>query len=227
MREPDFRRLWSAQFVSNIGSWMQTVAAQWVLMLLAAAALAVLSLAGALTPAILLALLFVIGCGTAASAPTWQTLQPELVPAAGGFSQAGPRLDRLRPAARLCRGWRAWRRDLRTGAAQADGPARALRIVRRCGSRDGDRARLLGQLRRRTGAGSWRLYRQAEDRYELVETFIVGSWAEHERQHARMYPSDTGVLDRLDQTLLPDRPRLVQHSLAVRTRHQHISKHDG
>jgi MFS family permease len=129
MREPDFRRLWSAQFVSNIGSWMQTVAAQWVmlslttsallvsaisaaasipvlllavpagalgdladrkrlilatqlLMLLAAAALAVLSLESALTPAILLALLFVIGCGTAASAPTWQTLQPELVPAA-------------------------------------------------------------------------------------------------------------------------------------------------
>ena len=129
MREPDFRRLWSAQFVSNIGSWMQTVAAQWVmlslttsallvsaisaagsipvlllavpagalgdladrkrlilatqlLMLLAAAALAVLSLASALTPGILLALLFVIGCGTAASAPTWQTLQPELVPAA-------------------------------------------------------------------------------------------------------------------------------------------------
>ena len=66
----------------------------------------------------------------------------------------------------------------------------------------------LRRLRRRTGAGSWRLYRQAEDQYELLETFIVGSWAEHERQHARMYPSDTGVLDRLDQTLLPDRPRL-------------------
>jgi MFS family permease len=126
MREPDFRRLWSAQFVSNIGSWMQTVAAQWVmlslttsallvtaisaassipvlllavpagalgdladrkrlifatqvLMLLAAAALAVLSVESALTPTLLLVLLFVIGCGSAASAPTWQTLQPELV----------------------------------------------------------------------------------------------------------------------------------------------------
>jgi hypothetical protein len=85
----------------------------------------------------------------------------------------------------------------------------------------------LRRLRRRTGAGSWRLYRQAEDEYELIETFIVGSWAEHERQHARMYPSDTGVLDRLDQTLLPGRPRLVNHSLAVRTRHRRISKHDG
>ena len=85
----------------------------------------------------------------------------------------------------------------------------------------------LRRLRRRTGAGSWRLYRQAEDQYELLETFIVGSWAEHERQHARIYPAETLVIDRLEQTLLPDRPRLVQHSLAVRTRHRLIANHDG
>lgn len=127
LRYPDFRRLWSAQFVSNIGSWMQTVAAQWLMtsltssplmlsaiqaagsmpvlllavpagalgdlvdrkglivvsqavMLLAAAALAVLSVVGAITPWVLIALLFVIGVGGAIGAPTWQTLQPELVP---------------------------------------------------------------------------------------------------------------------------------------------------
>jgi MFS family permease len=127
LRSPDFRRLWSAQFTSNVGSWMQTVAAQWVMisltssalllsaipaaasipvlllavpagalgdlvdrrrlilisqatMLLAAIALAALDAAGALTPALLLVLLFSIGVGNAASAPTWQTLQPELVP---------------------------------------------------------------------------------------------------------------------------------------------------
>jgi MFS family permease len=127
MGSPAFRTLWSAQFISNIGSWMQTVAAQWVMvsltssavlvsaigavgslpvlllaipagalgdlvdrrklivatqivMLIAAAALAVLAALSGLTPAVILALLFVIGCGSAASAPTWQTLQPELVP---------------------------------------------------------------------------------------------------------------------------------------------------
>lgn len=126
MRQPDFRRLWTAQFTSNVGSWMQTVAAQWVmisltrsavllaavsaagsisvllvavpagalgdlldrrglilasqaLMLLAAAGLAVLSALGSLAPGSLLGLLFVIGVGAAVSAPTWQTLQPELV----------------------------------------------------------------------------------------------------------------------------------------------------
>jgi MFS family permease len=127
LRYPDFRRLWLAQFTSNIGSWMQTVAAQWVmtsltssalllsaiqaagsipvlllavpagalgdlvdrkrlifagqfLMLAAAAVLALLSAIGALTPWVLIALLFVIGVGGALGAPTWQTLQPELVP---------------------------------------------------------------------------------------------------------------------------------------------------
>jgi MFS family permease len=127
LRYPDFRRLWLAQFTSNIGSWMQTVAAQWLmtsltssplmlsgiqaagsipvlllavpagalgdlvdrkrlivggqtLMLLASAALAVLSAVGAVSPWVLIALLFVIGIGGAIGAPTWQTLQPELVP---------------------------------------------------------------------------------------------------------------------------------------------------
>ncbi|HEX4110193.1 MAG TPA: MFS transporter [Solirubrobacteraceae bacterium] len=127
LRHPDFRRLWSAQFTSNVGSWMQTVAAQWVMtsltssalllsaipaagsipvlllaapagtlgdlvdrrmlillsqatMLVAAAGLAILSVAGSLRPWDLLLLLSVIGVGGAASAPTWQTLQPELVP---------------------------------------------------------------------------------------------------------------------------------------------------
>jgi MFS family permease len=127
LRYPDFRRLWLAQFTSNIGSWMQTVAAQWVmtsltssalllsaiqaagsipvlllavpagalgdlvdrkrlifagqfLMLAAAAVLALLSAVGGLTPWVLIALLFVIGVGGALGAPTWQTLQPELVP---------------------------------------------------------------------------------------------------------------------------------------------------
>jgi len=127
LRYTGFRRLWLAQFTSNIGSWMQTVAAQWVMtsltssafllsaisaagsipvllfaipagalgdlvdrrrlilagqlvMLGAAAVLAVLSAVGGLTPWVLIALLFVIGAGGALGAPTWQTLQPELVP---------------------------------------------------------------------------------------------------------------------------------------------------
>jgi MFS family permease len=122
-----FAAMWSAQYVSNVGSWMQTVAAQWLiltltssatyvalvqtasslpvvvfallagaagdlvdrrrfllftqaLMLLAATALGALAIAGLVTPWLLLALIFAVGSGQALTAPTWQTLQPELVP---------------------------------------------------------------------------------------------------------------------------------------------------
>jgi len=124
-----FAAMWSAQFISNVGGWMQTVAAQWLmislttsatyvalvqtaaslpvvlfsvlagalgdlvdrrrfllvtqgLMLLAAAALGVLALEGLVTPLVLLALIFAVGTGQALTSPTWQTLQPEMVPAA-------------------------------------------------------------------------------------------------------------------------------------------------
>ncbi len=50
-------------------------------MLLAAIALAVLALGGSLTPWLLLGLIFAVGVGQTFTSPTWQTLQPELVPA--------------------------------------------------------------------------------------------------------------------------------------------------
>jgi predicted MFS family arabinose efflux permease len=121
-----FALMWGAQFVSNTGSWMQTVAAQWLMlslttsatyvalvqtaaslpvvlfavlagtigdlvdrrkfllitqaiMLIAAAALGALTIAGLITTWTLLALLFAVGTGQALTSPTWQTLQPELV----------------------------------------------------------------------------------------------------------------------------------------------------
>ena len=48
-------------------------------MLLAAAALGALAIAGLVTPWVLLALVFAVGTGQALTSPTWQTLQPELV----------------------------------------------------------------------------------------------------------------------------------------------------
>jgi MFS family permease len=48
-------------------------------MLIAAAALGALTIAGLVTPWVLLALVFAVGTGQALTSPTWQTLQPELV----------------------------------------------------------------------------------------------------------------------------------------------------
>ena len=57
LSHPAFRRLWTAQFVSNIGSWMQTVAAQWVMTSLTTSALllSAISAAGSI-PVLLLAI---------------------------------------------------------------------------------------------------------------------------------------------------------------------------
>ena len=128
LRYTAFRRWWLANLTSNVGSWMQTVAAQWLMvsltssallvgaiqatnlpvlllaipagvlgdlvdrkrlilagqlvMLVSAAALGVLDLAGVVTPAVLLVLLCGIGVGQGLTGPIAQTLQPELVPPA-------------------------------------------------------------------------------------------------------------------------------------------------
>jgi predicted MFS family arabinose efflux permease len=119
-----FRALWIAQLVSNIGSWMQTVGAQWLLigdsaalvtlvqtasglpivllalpsgviadrfdrrtvlltaqfaMLAVSCVLTALAFMDALTAVPLLALTFLLGCGTALMGPAWQAIQPELV----------------------------------------------------------------------------------------------------------------------------------------------------
>jgi MFS family permease len=127
LSSPIYRALWIAQLVSNLGTWMQMVGAQWMLvgdpraailvplvqtattlpvMLLALPSgvladlidrrrlliatqsamaagvglLACLTGAGLTTPAVLLMLLFLIGCGQALTAPAWQAIQPDLVP---------------------------------------------------------------------------------------------------------------------------------------------------
>jgi len=121
---PVYRALWIAQFASNIGTWMQTVGAQWLLvhrspllvslvqtaaslpivllalpagawadlvdrrrlllgaqvaMFLAAGALAGATFLGRATPAVILTLTFVLGCGNAVASPSWQAIQPDLV----------------------------------------------------------------------------------------------------------------------------------------------------
>ncbi|MBH0774870.1 MFS transporter [Nocardia bovistercoris] len=126
LRSPIYRALWVAQLVSNLGTWMQTVGAQWILvdepnaavlvsfvqtaitlpvmllsvpsgvladlvdrrrlllgaqsaMAVLAAVLTLSTATGHTTPAVLLTLLFLLGCGQALTAPAWQAVQPELV----------------------------------------------------------------------------------------------------------------------------------------------------
>jgi MFS family permease len=126
LRHPVYRALWISQFVSNVGTWMQTVGAQWLmgslggnalevalvqaaitlpvflvalpagaigdivdrrrllivsqsLMLVVAAVLAAVTLPGAMTPWLLLGLMFAMGLAQGLTLPSWQAIVPELV----------------------------------------------------------------------------------------------------------------------------------------------------
>lgn len=141
-----FRALWIAALVSNIGSWMQTVGAQWflvesdaspVLIALVQSAsaapilllgipagvlgeflnrrtlliwvqaaqvvigllLTVLTVTEAMTPALLLALTFLLGAASAVQLPAYQAIVPdvvprELIPSAAGLSSISVNLAR-------------------------------------------------------------------------------------------------------------------------------------
>lgn len=57
--------------------------------------------------------------------------------------------------------------------------------------------RRYGRLRRRDGASRWGVCQDAENADRYLETCIVGSWAEHLRQHARVIHADSQVEGRL------------------------------
>lgn len=75
----------------------------------------------------------------------------------------------------------------------------------------------LRRLRRRTGAISWRIYRDTSDTAALIETFVVGSWEEHERQHARLSAADLKTIDAASELTEDPAERPVRHLLAVPT----------
>lgn len=54
-----------------------------------------------------------------------------------------------------------------------------------------------GRVRRRDGAYEWGIFRDVEKATLYIETFLVHSWAEHLRQHARSIQSDRQLEERI------------------------------
>ena len=126
MTEPAYRAMWSAYVLANIGVWIQTVGAAWLMttltrdalpvalvqtattlptlvvglpagslgdrvdrrhlvlvtqgwMVASVVLLAVLTLAGGMTPWLLLVFTFALGAGSAMNSPTWAALLPDIV----------------------------------------------------------------------------------------------------------------------------------------------------
>jgi MFS family permease len=102
-------------------------------------------------------------------------------------------------------------------AAATDGP---LQVTVEYWPRPGRERDLVDALyagrhaRRRTGAISWRVWRDAANPGRVLEQFVVGSWEEHLRQHERVSIHDQQRLDEIKAMIDPTHPTTVTHWLA-------------
>src|SRR4051795_6254871 len=72
--------------------------------------------------------------------------------------------------------------------------------------------RRLGRARRRTGAALWGVFQDADDPERFLETFTVGSWHEHLRQHLeRGTVADAELEERARAYVLPGTSPVVRH----------------
>ena len=76
--------------------------------------------------------------------------------------------------------------------------------------------REFGRIRRRDGASHWGICRDLETPGRYLETFIVGSWDEHLRQHERATVGDRTVQERIRRFHIADAPPSVTHLIAAK-----------
>ena len=72
-------------------------------------------------------------------------------------------------------------------------------------------------FRCREGAVSWGIFRDLADPERYVETFLVSTWAEHLRQHARVSVEDQAIEARTFSFLQPGVAPVAAHLIAART----------
>jgi MFS family permease len=68
-------------------------------------------------------------------------------------------------------------------------------------------------IRRRDGAARWELFNDPDQPDRFVETFLIGSWAEHQRQHERATMADRVIEERA--VSLADGPPVIRHLIAT------------
>jgi MFS family permease len=75
------------------------------------------------------------------------------------------------------------------------------------------RIHALATIRKRDGAMEWGIYHEATHPERFVETYLVESWAEHLRQHARFTYGDKDVEDSVHALHVGREPPRVRHLL--------------
>jgi MFS family permease len=103
------------------------------------------------------------------------------------------------------------------GAEEGDSPALVVVAyeVREEAEDDFLRAlRLVGRVRRRTGATDWSVYRDADRDHRYIETFVLPSWDEHMRQHQRRTVTDLELQEDVWRYLKPGTEPSAKHFVA-------------
>jgi MFS family permease len=105
------------------------------------------------------------------------------------------------------------------GLSPADGPV-LVTVEYEVDGADADAfiaaAEELGRVRRRDGAFRWNVYEDLERPRVYVETFVVDSWQEHLRQHARFTMDDVEIEQRVRAFHRGEEPPAVRHLLRAR-----------
>ena len=99
-----------------------------------------------------------------------------------------------------------------------DGPVLVTVEYRVPAARAGEFNALMEEMRRfrrREGAVRWDLFRDLDDPDRYLETFVVPSWGEHLRQHARVTADDQALEARRDALLQPGVAPVAAHLLAA------------
>jgi MFS family permease len=78
------------------------------------------------------------------------------------------------------------------------------------------RSQALRHARQRTGGFDWRLFADGAVAGRYLESYMVGSWEEHERQHSRGTVHDAALLVEIDGMLVPGTQRVAHHYVAAR-----------
>jgi quinol monooxygenase YgiN len=78
----------------------------------------------------------------------------------------------------------------------------------------------LGDQRRRDGAYAWDVFEDAAEEGRFLETFLVASWLEHQRQHQRVTNADRTVQDTIRQFDAKSEPKVTHFIAASRLPHK-------
>ena len=79
----------------------------------------------------------------------------------------------------------------------------------------------LKHFRQRTGGMRWGLFVDQQKPGRYLESFLVETWEEHERQHGRATQHDANLLEQLDRLLVPGTHREVHHYLTAPPQSHH------